>query len=215
MTVSSALMLVAALGLGLALLLIGGAALLEFSWWALRMLWVLSFRFKDFLSRFLIQSIGFVCRVSVRAAAASLRFLFELATTLALLALLPPLRRLGVAVQHLRERMVAARRNILQPSVPETHSAPVVVQPEQEGRSDGKRPLPVSVLPVPVEDDEYRLALEMMGFDSGEGITSVDLKLRYSDMMKRVHPDHGFPNKVFAVQVSRARDTIKHVRGWT
>ena len=214
MTVSSALMLVAALGLGLALLVIGGAALLEFSWWALRMLWMLSFRFKDFLSRFLIQSIGLICRVSFMAGAASLRFLYELAATLALLALLPPLRRLGVALKHLRERMAAARRKMLQPRAPEEHPVPVGDQPEPEGRDDGKRPAPVSVLPVPDEDDVYKLALEMMGFDSGEDFTTVDLKLRYAEMMKRVHPDHGFPSKVFADQVSKARDTIRRVRGW-
>lgn len=214
MTVSSALMLVAALGLGLALLLIGGAALLEFSWWALRMLWMLSFRLKDFLSWFLIQSIGLICRVSFKAGAASLRFLYELAATLALFAVLPTLRRIGVAVKHLRERMAAARRNILQPGAPKELPAPVAAQPEPEGRDDGKRPAPVSVLPVPVEDDEYGLALEMMGFDNGDALTSVDLKLRYSEMMKRVHPDHGFPSKVFADQISKARDTIKRVRGW-
>lgn len=214
MGISSALILVAALGLGLALLLIGGAALLEFSWWALRMLWILSFRLKDFLSWVLIQSIDLVCRASFRAGAASLRFLYELAATLALLALLPPLRRLGVAVKHLRERMAAARGNILQPRAPEEHPAPVDAQPKQEGRNDGKQPAPDSALSLPDEDEEYKQALEMMGFDGGEGFSSVDLKLRYSEMMRRVHPDHGFPSKVFADQISKARDTIKRVRGW-
>lgn len=214
MTISSALMLVAALGLGLALLLIGGAALLEFSWWALRMLWILSFRLKNFLSWFLIQSIGLICRVSFRAGAASFRFFYELAATLALFAVLPPLRRVGVAVKHLRERMAAARRKMLQPSAPEELPAPVAAQPEPEGRRDGKRPAPVSVLSLPDDDEEYKRALEMMGFDSGDALTSVDLKMRYSEMMKRVHPDHGFPSKVIADQISKARDTIKRVRGW-
>ena len=157
---------------------------------------------------------GSICRVSFRAGAASLRFLYELAATLALLALLPPLRRIGVAVRRLRERMAAARRVMLQPSVPEDNPAPVAVQPEPEGRDDGKRPVPVSVLSLTDEDEEYRLALEVMGFDRGDALTSVDLKLRYSEMMKRVHPDHGFPSKIFADQISRARDTIKRVRGF-
>lgn len=214
MTASSALMLVAALGLGLALLLIGGAAFLEFSWWALRMLWVLSFRLKDTLSRFLIQSTVFLCRTGVKAGAVSLRFFYELAATLALFVFMPPLRRIAAALGLLRSRMAATRREIMQPSEPVELPAPVDSQPEPEVRKDKKRPSPHSVPSLPVEDEDYKSALEILGFDSDEGVTSVDLKLRYSEMMKRVHPDHGFPNKVFANQISKARDTIKRVRGW-
>ena len=40
-----------------------------------------------------------------------------------------------------------------------------------------------------------------MGFASGEAVTSVDLKLRYSEMMKVVHPEKGFQVTRLPVQL--------------
>ena len=107
MTISTALMLVAALGGGVAVCLIGIAVLLEFSWWAVRMLWVQGWRFKTALSRLLIVGVTFCFRAVFKACASSLRFIYELAATAFVIMAVPPLQRAGHELRLLRGRMTS------------------------------------------------------------------------------------------------------------
>ncbi len=45
-------------------------------------------------------------------------------------------------------------------------------------------------------------------------LTSALLKQRYGELIRIVHPDKGFPNRVFAQQINAAVMTIKKAHGW-
>ena len=201
MTISTALMLVAALGVAIAVCLIGTAVLLEFAWWAVRMLWVQGWVLKRALSRLLIAGVNFCFRTGYKACASSLRFIYELAVTAFVVMAVPLLQRIGHEVRSLRDNMAAKRQHLLTPG-------------GTVALDTGSVPPPAPVPATPSAGEEYEWALSVMGFASGQAVTSVDLKLRYSEMMKVVHPEKGFPNEIFANQTNKARDTIRRIRGW-
>lgn len=201
MTISTALMLVAALGVAIAVCLIGTAVLLDFSWWAVRTLCLQGWVLKRALSRLLIAGVTFCFRTGCKACASSLRFIYELAATAFIVMAVPLLRRIRHEVRSLRDNMAAKRQHLLTPGGTVAHDT-------------GSAPPPAPVPATPSAGEEYEWALSVMGFASGDAVTSVDLKLRYSEMMKVVHPEKGFPNEIFANQTNKARDTIRRIRGW-
>jgi hypothetical protein len=60
----------------------------------------------------------------------------------------------------------------------------------------------------------YAEALDLMGLTGVEPLTGALLKQRYGELIRIVHPDKGFPNRVFAQQINAAVMTIKKAHGW-
>ena len=64
------------------------------------------------------------------------------------------------------------------------------------------------------KDSAYDAALELLGLTGVRPLTSALLRQRYGQLIKLVHPDTGFPNRVFAQQLNAAVLTIKKAHGW-
>ena len=205
MTISTVLMLVAALAVAIASCLIGGAVLLNFSWWAVRMIWVQGVRLTRALSRLLIAGVSAISK----AAASSLRFIYELAATALVVAAVPPLRRAQTCINALRGRMAAKRQGLLASDgavLPDAlpPRAPVV-------ETQSVKPEAARTVAEPAADGDHEWALAVLGFAPGQSINSVDLKMRYTEMMKVVHHEKGFPNRIFADQTNKAYAILKRI----
>ena len=60
----------------------------------------------------------------------------------------------------------------------------------------------------------YAEAIELMGLTGVEPLTNALLKQRYGELIRIVHPDKGFPNRIFAQQINAAVMLIKKAHGW-
>ena len=60
----------------------------------------------------------------------------------------------------------------------------------------------------------YAQALEVLGLAEQVNFTLSDLKLQFRKMRSLVHPDNGFPNRVFIQQLNDAFATVKRERKW-
>lgn len=60
----------------------------------------------------------------------------------------------------------------------------------------------------------YAQALEILGLSEQVHFTVSDLKLQFRKMRSLVHPDKGFPNRVFIQQLNDAFATVKRERNW-
>lgn len=68
--------------------------------------------------------------------------------------------------------------------------------------------------PERAPQNEYDAALELLGLLGVAPLTRDVLKRRYTEIIRIVHPDKGFPNRLFAQQVNEAVATIKRRHGW-
>jgi hypothetical protein len=64
------------------------------------------------------------------------------------------------------------------------------------------------------KEGSFEEALEIMGFTDGQSLTQTDLKARYRQLISTLHPDKGFPNRLFAQQVNNAFALIMQVKKW-
>lgn len=60
----------------------------------------------------------------------------------------------------------------------------------------------------------YLQALEILGLADQPDFNLVDLKNQLRKMRAIVHPDKGFPNRVFFQQLNEAFAIVKHERNW-
>ena len=60
----------------------------------------------------------------------------------------------------------------------------------------------------------YSQALEVLGLADQPNFTLADLKDQLRKMRAIVHPDKGFPNRVFFQQLNDAFAIVKHERNW-
>lgn len=60
----------------------------------------------------------------------------------------------------------------------------------------------------------YEEALDLLGLLGVQPLTRDVLKRRYAELIRIVHPDKGFPNRVFAQQINDAVSTIKRHHNW-
>lgn len=60
----------------------------------------------------------------------------------------------------------------------------------------------------------YAAAIELMGLTGVKPLTNALLKQRYGELIRIVHPDKGFPNRVFAQQINAAVMKIRQAHGW-
>lgn len=61
----------------------------------------------------------------------------------------------------------------------------------------------------------YTQALEILGLADQPDFTLADLKNQLRKMRAIVHPDKGFPNRVFFQQLNDAFAIVKHERNWS
>lgn len=61
---------------------------------------------------------------------------------------------------------------------------------------------------------EYERALDLLGLLGVERLTRLDVKRRQRELISVVHPDKGFPNRVFAQQVNEAVAIINRHHNW-
>lgn len=61
----------------------------------------------------------------------------------------------------------------------------------------------------------YEQALEILGLADQPDFTSADLKKQLRKMRAIVHPDKGFPNRVFIQQLNDAFAIVKRERNWS
>lgn len=61
----------------------------------------------------------------------------------------------------------------------------------------------------------YTQALEILGLADQSDFTLADLKNQLRKMRAIVHPDKGFPNRVFIQQLNDAFAIVKHERNWS
>ena len=61
----------------------------------------------------------------------------------------------------------------------------------------------------------YAQALEILGLADQPDFSLADLKNQLRKMRSIVHPDKGFPNRVFIQQLNDAFAVVKHERNWS
>ncbi len=223
MTFTSILLIALAAGVGLVALVIGGAVLLDLAIWCARTGWILAGRFKAFLSTAVIWTVHVSVSFTFGLLTGTARLLWEVLAT-ALLTIFGPVVVLAAGwLARVRARMAAKRQKVLTsvgavPPAPLVPIAPLDAPPEPEKLTAPQRKRGEKATPAPTitstDDPAYGAALEVLGFTPDENITSVDLKMRYSAMAKKVKPEDGFPGEAIAKQLLQARDTIKRAKGW-
>ncbi|ACK50912.1 heat shock protein DnaJ domain protein [Methylocella silvestris BL2] len=67
--------------------------------------------------------------------------------------------------------------------------------------------------PEPTPVDKFAAACRTIGLSEDGAFTQAELKTRFHELMKALHPDLHGPN-VFASQINEARETIKSRKGW-
>ncbi|RVI30879.1 J domain-containing protein [Sinorhizobium meliloti] len=67
--------------------------------------------------------------------------------------------------------------------------------------------------PEPAPVDKFAAACRTFGLSEDGVFTKAELKTRFHELMKAMHPDIVGPN-VFASQINEARETIKSRKGW-